>query len=160
VGVPDGWVGVYSSSRTFFLNVRLGFQCRRLICTHNLIISLCEFAFATVPKRTTTGAAGVRSRFPVGAARGQGVDGISRHATWALGRSWCTRVSADVVRREPSGSAWDMYGKDADGGLLTPSAWHGGVMGVLLDRSGPHGAKIALLRRCCAHEYGGARQAA
>jgi hypothetical protein len=108
-------------------------------------ISLCEFAFATVPKRTAAGAAGVRSRFPVGAARGQGVDGISRHATWALGRSSCTRVSADVVRREPSGSAWDMYGKDADGDLLTPSAWHGGVMGLLRDRSVPRGAKTALL---------------
>jgi hypothetical protein len=62
----------------------------------------------------------------------------------------CTRVSADVVRREPSGSAWDIYGKDVDGDLLTPSAWHGGVMGLLLDRSGPAGPenRVALTSLC------------
>ena len=46
---------------------------------------------------------------------------------------------------------WDINGKDPSGDLLSPSTWPEDVLGMLLDPFGPHGAKVALPYRRCAH---------
>ena len=74
---------------------------------------------------------------------------------WMLPQRWDDDPARDCWLMWCAGcclaAQWDTNGKDASGHLLSPSTWLEDVVGMLLDPYCPHGAKLALLYRRCAH---------